>query len=119
MLIRVSKIFNCTSSCLLKYFCQCGLRTNFKHSCDQVTFSVTFSMVLSKNYHNSDGSCSHQNVISYRRSYTKNKNENTKYHSILISFKSQVYSRQGSPISLLFGTRSLVSYLHVWVKSAM
>ena len=58
MLIRVCKIFNCQASLL---------RMNFKHSCDQ----VTFSMVLPKSYYSSGGSRSHPNVLSYRRSYTK------------------------------------------------
>ena len=48
----------------------------------------------------------------------KIKNINTKYHGTLfIPFKSQVYSQQGSPIFLLFGSWSLVLHFHVWVKS--
>ena len=46
----------------------------------------------------------------------KSKNENTEYHRMFIHSKSQVYSRQGSPIVLLFGSWSLV-YLRVRVKS--
>ena len=33
----------------------------------------------------------------------KNKNENTEYYGTFISFKSHLYSKQGSPILLLFG----------------
>ena len=47
----------------------------------------------------------------------KNKNENTEYYSMFIPFKSQAYSRQGNPIFLLFGSWSLILYLHVWLKS--
>ena len=45
----------------------------------------------------------------------KNKNENTEYHGMFISFKSHLYSKQGSPIFLLFGPWSLVLYLLAWV----
>ena len=44
----------------------------------------------------------------------KNTNENTEYHSIFISFKSQVYSRQGNPVFLLFGLWNLILYLKVF-----
>ena len=47
----------------------------------------------------------------------KNKNENTKYSSMFISFKSHLYSKQGSSIFLLFGSWSLALYLLNWVKS--
>ena len=35
------------------------------------------------------------------------------YHGIFITFKSHLYSKQGSSILLLFGSWSLVLYLHV------
>ena len=50
---------------------------------------------LEKNYHNSDGSCSHSSVISYR-SYgstvlnKNNNNEHGEYYGIFISFKVQI-----------------------------
>ena len=48
----------------------------------------------------------------------KNKNEHTEYHDdIFILFKSQVYSKHGSPTFLLFGSWSLVSYIHVSVNA--
>ena len=40
------------------------------------------------------------NVVSKHKS----KNENTEYHGMFISFKSHLYSKQGSPIFLLFGS---------------
>ena len=43
----------------------------------------------------------------------KNKNENTEYHGIFISFKSHLYSKEGSPICLLFGSWSLALFLLV------
>ena len=53
------------------------------------------------------------NVVSKQ----KNKNENTEYHSMFISFKSHFSWKQGSPIFLQFGSWSLVLYLLVRVKS--
>ena len=47
----------------------------------------------------------------------KNNNENTEYHGMFISFKSHLYSKQGSLIFLLFGSWSLALYLLVGVKS--
>ena len=46
----------------------------------------------------------------------KNKNKNTEYYGTFISFKSHLFSKQGSPILLLFRSWSVVLYLHVWVK---
>ena len=51
-----------TEKCISKHCCQCAsqlLRTNFKHSCDQ----VTFRLALSESYHNSDGL---PNILSYQ-----------------------------------------------------
>ena len=53
-----------TVKCLSKYCFQRAsqlLRTNYNHNCDQ----ITFTMELSKNYHNSDGSRSHPIVLSF------------------------------------------------------
>ena len=47
----------------------------------------------------------------------ENKNEHTEYHGIVIPFKIQVNSKRGRPTFLLFGTLSLVLYLHVSVKA--
>ena len=50
---------------------------------------------MEKNYHNSDGSCSHSSVISYR-SYgstvlnKNNNNEHGEYYGTFISFKVQI-----------------------------
>ena len=46
----------------------------------------------------------------------KNKNKNTEYHGMFVSFKSHLYSKQGSPIFLVFGSWSLALYLLVWVE---
>ena len=43
-------------------------------------------------------------LFSYRWFSTKNKNENTEYLAIFISFKSQLFSKQGNPIFILFGS---------------
>ena len=102
----------------LAKWCQSGswlLRTNFKHSRVQITFTMT----LSKNYHNNDESRSHPNVISCRWLYTqktKMKTLNTIASSCHLKV-SEVYSRQGSPIFALFGSWSLALYLHFWVNS--
>ena len=47
----------------------------------------------------------------------KKKKENTGYYGTFISFKSLLYSKQGSPVFLLFGSWSVILYLHVSVKS--
>ena len=39
------------------------------------------------------------------------------YHGIFMPFKSQAYSKHGSPNFLLFGSWSLVSYIHSLVKA--
>ena len=48
-----------------------------------------------------------------------NKNENKEYYGTFISFKSHLYSKQESPIFLLFASRSIVLHLYVWVKSKL
>ena len=45
-----------------------------------------------------------------------NKNEHGEYHDILNSFKDKIYSKQGSHISLLFGTWTLVLFPHAGVQ---
>ena len=45
-----------------------------------------------------------------------NSNEYAGYYDIFIPFKGHIYSKQGSHISLLFGTWILVSFAYVWVK---
>ena len=70
-----------------------------------------------KKYHTSAGSCFHIQLLSYNVvSKQKNKNENTEYHGMFISFKSHLDSKQGSPIFLLLDSLSLVLYLLVLVK---
>ena len=74
-----------------------------RNSCDQVFWGMTLSKKI---YHNSDGSSSHQLVLSYRYFSTNNKNENMEYYASFISFKSHFYSKQWSRIFLLFCSRS-------------
>ena len=38
-----------------------------------------------------------------------NNNKHAEYHAIFIAFKGQIYSKQGSHVSLLFGTCSTTS----------
>ena len=42
----------------------------------------------------------------------KNNDEHTESHDIFILFKDKIYSKQGSHISLLFGTWTLVLFPH-------
>ena len=100
-----------TVGCLSQYCCHCAskfLRRNFEHSCDQ----VTFRMALRSNYYNSAEVVLIQVSFLTVSSKQKNKNEHTEYHDIFISFKSHVYSKDGSPIC----SQNLVLYLCVWVK---
>ena len=46
----------------------------------------------------------------------QNKIENTEYHGASTLFKSQLYSKLGSLIFLLFGSWNLELYLYVWVN---
>ena len=49
---------------------------------------------------------------------SKDKNyKHTQYHAILIPFKSQVYTKHGSPIFLIFELWILVPYLHVYIST--
>ena len=48
--------------------------------------------------------------------FQRNKNEHTEHHDIFIKFRIQLSSNQENHIFLLFGSWSLVLYLHVWVK---
>ena len=90
---------------LSKCCCQCIsylFRRNFEHSCDQVTVAeVALIQVPFPN-------------VDYKQ---KNKNEHTQYHGIFIPFKNQFYSKHESSTFLFFGSRSLVLYLHVSVKT--
>ena len=56
-------------------------------------------------------------LFSYTIVSKQKKNENTEYYGTFISFKSLLYSKQGSPVFLLFGSWSVILYLHVSVKS--
>ena len=55
--------------------------------------------------HNNDGSRAHRSILFYQCFWTKKKKKwihYTEFQGIFISFKSQVYSRQGRSIFLLF-----------------
>ena len=54
----------------------------------------------------------HASILRYPLCEFKNKNEHTEYHDGFIPFKSQVYSKHGSPIFLLFTSWNLASYFH-------
>ena len=70
------------------------------------------SDTFEKKKNNSDGSRLHSVVLLWRFSKQKNKNENTEYHGMFISFEGHLYSKQGSLIFLLFGSWNLVKSSH-------
>ena len=55
-----------------------------------------------KKKHYSDVRRLHSVSLLWRFSEQKNKNENTEYHGMFISFEGHLYSKQGSLIFLLF-----------------
>ena len=71
-------------------------------------------MVLSKNYHNSDGKRSHRNVLI--GSKQKHKNENRDTIGSLKHLKVMFTQARESYFSM-FGSWSLILYLRVWVNS--
>ena len=88
---------------------------NFQQSCDQ----VTFKMPLSKNIITVT-----EVVFSSKPPFLplvlnkNNNNDHAEYHGIFILFKGQINSKQGSHISLLFGTWTcfrIISY--VWIEA--
>ena len=105
----VHKIFNCRVS----FKCRCQLRCFVIVDKELWTSlrSSTFGMILLKK-----AITGTEVVLTQLLSYNvvskhKNKNENTEYHGMFISFKSHLYSKQGSPIFLLFGSWSLFSII--------
>ena len=81
-------------------------------------WSSTFGMILSGKKNITATEVVLTQLLSYNVvSKYKNKNENTEYHGMFISFKSHLYSKQGSLIFLLFRSWSLALYLLVWVRS--
>ena len=109
-----SSTVKCLSNVVVKVFRNCCERTL---KWDQVVSEWYFQ----KKNHNSDENRSHPVVLlplkKFSFSCRKNKNENTEYHGIFISVKSQLYSKQESPIFLLFESWSLLLSLHARVKS--
>ena len=103
MLIYVSKVsvVRCLSNAIIKVPRNL-LRKNFEHSCYQILLEWHFRKRI---YHNSNGSRSHLLVISKKM---KTKTRNTM--AFFISFKSHLYSKQGSPIFLLCGSWSVVFF---------
>ena len=103
-------------------FFQCAsylLGRNFEHSSrssniDQVTFKMPLSQKMPWQWRKS---------FSPKRPFLplvlikNNNNKHAEYHGIFILFKGQIYWKQGSHISLLFGTWTfrIISF-HVWVK---
>ena len=106
-LIHVRKIFNCRYLSIC--FFQCAsylLGRNFEHSSrssniDQVTFKMPLSQKMPWQWRKS---------FSPKRPFLplvlikNNNNKHAEYHGIFILFKGQIYWKQGSHISLLFGT---------------
>ena len=114
----VHKIFSCkvSSNAVLKVLRNCWWR--FVIVVGELwtsLWSSTFGMILST-------ITATEVVLTQLLSYNvvskhRNKNENTEYHGMFISFKSHLYSKQESPIFLLFGSWNLALYLLVWVRS--
>ena len=94
MLIHFRKIFNCKVS--FKCCCQCSSRTNFGHSCDQITFRRAVSKKLPEQQ---------RKLLSSKYSFAplvldkKNKNQNTKYYGTFTPFKRQLSSKKRDPFS--------------------
>ena len=103
-----SSIVRCLSNAVVKVPRNCWERT-----LNIVVIKYFRNETFEKNYQNSDRNSSHPIVVSYRCFKTKNINENTEYHGTFILFKRYLYhgtivpclySKQGSPIFLLFGS---------------
>ena len=111
----VHKIFRCKVS----FKCRCQSRCFVIVDKELWTslWSSTFGMLLLKKQTITAAEVVLTQLLSYNISKHKNKNKNTEYHRMFISFKSHLYSNQGSPIFLLFESWSLALYLLVWVKS--
>ena len=76
-------------------------------------------MILSGKKHNNDGSRFYLIALLYvvsKQKKTKKKNENTECHGIFIPFKSQVNSKQGSFIYLLFAVIQRCSVKKVFLE---
>ena len=104
MLIHVRESFNCRVSfkMLLPMFLV-NFEKKFKQSCDQVTFRMLRSNKITKTVT--------KVVLNQASLFTLvlNKNDNNEHlelHEIVIPLKDEIYSKQGSHISLLFGTRT-------------
>ena len=78
-------------------------------------WSSTFGMLLLKKKTITATEVVLTQLLSYNVSKHKNKNENTEYHGMFISFKSHHYSKQGRPIFLLFEF-SIISFCLSKVK---
>ena len=105
----VHQIFNCRVS----FKCRCQLRCFVIVDKELWTSlrSSTFGIILLKKAITGTEVVLNQ-LLSYNVvSKHKNKNENTEYHGMFISFKSHLYSKQGSPIFLLFGSWGLFSII--------
>ena len=104
---NVHKIF----SCMVSFKCRCQLKCFAIVDKELWTSlrSSTFEMILLKKTITGTEVVLTQ-LLSYNVvSKHKYKNENTEYHGMFISFKGHLYSKQGSPIFLLFGSWSLFS----------
>ena len=111
---NVHKIF----SCRVSFKCRCQSRCFIIANKEFWTllWSSTFGMILLKKNITATEAFLTQ-LLSYNVSKHKNKNENTEYRGMFISFKSHLYWKYGSPIFFLLGSWILVLYLLVWVES--
>ena len=109
ILIHVRKIFNCRVSfkmLLLMYF---GIvEKKLQHSCVQETSGLAFPKKIPKQWQKLFSSKYHFLTLLRNK-----RNECTEYHGTSIPFKSQFYSKYGSPTFLLFRPWNLVLYLSV------
>ena len=84
------------------------LKRNFEHSCDQVTFKMPLLKKMPWQWRKS---------FSSKRPFLPlvlNKNNNNKHAE---DHEGQIYSEQGTHISLLFGTWTCFRVIsHVWIK---
>ena len=93
------------------------LKRNFEHSCDQVTFKMPLLKKMPWQWRKSFSS---KHLFLPLVLNKNNNNKHAEYHGIFILFKDQIYSKQGSHISLLLGTWTCFRIIsHVWIKPTL
>ena len=115
ILIYVLKIFNCRISFKLLFSMCLGIlenelltqlwSSNFPNSTfEKITITVAEDALILVFFPN----------VGFKQNNNK---KHTEYHGIFTPFKSQIYSKHGSSTFLLFGSCSLVWYIHVSIKA--